>query len=250
MSESILKVKSLEKSFKGDVFVKPKKVLHGVEFSVLKGKTTGFIGVNGAGKTTTIRCVLGFIHPDQGQVEFFNGLKWSEAVQSRLGFLPERPYFYDFLTGLEFLKFHWDLVPNKQFPNFLERAESVLKQVDLLHAKNSRLRTYSKGMLQRIGFAQSILHHPDLLILDEPMSGLDPDGRKIMKDIFKQVADSGTTIFFSSHLLQDMEELCDQLVILDQGRTCYEGSKQSFMQGQTSLEDAFYKLRQKTRGNA
>lgn len=203
---------------------KPKLVLKGLNFSIPKGSLTGFIGVNGAGKTTTIKTLLNFIHPKSGKIEFFGGLGLSQSSRQRIGFMPERPYFYDFLTGQEFLALHWKLHGLSIDRVFFARCDEVLKQVDLERGKNLRLRQFSKGMLQRIGIAQSIMHKPEFLILDEPMSGLDPDGRVLIKSIIRNLHASGTTIFFSSHLLQDMEELCTGLVIIDQGEIIYEGS--------------------------
>jgi len=203
---------------------KSKLVLKGLSFSIPKGSLTGFIGVNGAGKTTTIKALLNFIHPQSGTIEFFGELGLSNTSRQKLGFMPERPYFYDFLTGREFLALHWKLHGLSTDQSFEVRCEEVLKQVDLERGKNLRLRQFSKGMLQRIGIAQSIIHKPEFLILDEPMSGLDPDGRVLIKSIIKDLHTKGTTIFFSSHLLQDMEELCTRLVIIDQGEIIYEGS--------------------------
>ncbi len=241
----ILKVENLVKIFKGDLLTKPQKVLNEISFEVQAKKTTGFIGINGAGKTTTLKCVLGFIFPDSGNVTYFDDQKLTDQVKARIGFLPERPYFYDYLTGREFLDFHWRLVPQSPIKDFASRMEEVLKLVDLFEARNKRLRNYSKGMLQRIGFAQAMFHKPDLLILDEPMSGLDPDGRNMMKEIFKHLASQGTTVFFSSHLLQDMEELCQNIIILDRGKTRYQGTVSSFLSRypENNLEVAFQKLR-------
>lgn len=203
---------------------KTKLVLKGLNFSIPKGSLTGFIGVNGAGKTTTIKALLNFIHPHSGKIEFFGEVGLSHLSRQRIGFMPERPYFYDFLTGKEFLALHWKLHGLKMDQVFSYRCDEVLRQVDLERGKNLRLRQFSKGMLQRIGIAQSIIHKPEFLILDEPMSGLDPDGRVLIKSIIRNLHSSGTTIFFSSHLLQDMEELCTGLVIIDQGEIIYEGS--------------------------
>lgn len=203
---------------------KSKLVLKGLNFSIPKGSLTGFIGVNGAGKTTTIKALLNFIHPQSGKIEFFGDIGLSHLSRQRIGFMPERPYFYDFLTGKEFLALHWKLRGLEIDQVFSYRCDEVLKQVDLERGKNLRLRQFSKGMLQRIGIAQSIIHKPEFLILDEPMSGLDPDGRVLIKSIIRNLHASGTTIFFSSHLLQDMEELCTGLVIIDQGEIIYEGS--------------------------
>ncbi len=218
-----LKVEKLKQELKTPGS-KPKLVLKEISFSIPKGSLTGFIGVNGAGKTTTIKTLLDFIHLKSGKIEFFGEAGLSHQSRQRLGFMPERPYFYDFLTGREFLALHWKLRGNSLDERFESRCNEVLKEVDLERGKNLRLRQYSKGMLQRIGIAQSIIHNPEFLILDEPMSGLDPDGRVLVKNIIKRLHIQGATIFFSSHLLQDMEELCTRLVIIDQGEIIYEGS--------------------------
>lgn len=207
--------------------VKSKLILKGISFAIPSNSLTGFIGVNGAGKTTTIKSVLDFIHPSSGSVEFFGSRGLSESTRKRIGFMPERPYFYDFLTGQEFLALHWQLRGRKIDSTFSKRCDEVLEQVDLARGKNLRLRQFSKGMLQRLGIAQAIIHTPEFLILDEPMSGLDPDGRILVKGIIRDLHRRGTTIFFSSHLLQDMEELCDRLVIIDGGEIIYEGESEA-----------------------
>lgn len=203
---------------------KRKQLLKAISFSVEKGSTTGFVGVNGAGKTTTLKSILGFLRIDSGNIKYFGESDFNANVRSRIGFMPERPYFYEFLTGREFLALHWELQGKTIKKGFEARCDEILKKVDLERGKDLRLRQYSKGMLQRIGIAQAILHNPEFLILDEPMSGLDPDGRRLVKEIMRELARSGTTIFFSSHLLQDMEELCDNIVIVDQGAILYDGS--------------------------
>lgn len=233
-----LKVEKLNKTFRGGLFEKDRHVLQDINFTLTEGETTGFVGSNGAGKTTTIKCLFNFIYPDSGTIEFF-GQKLDSAVKTRIGYLPERPYLYEFLTGMEFLRLHWNLCYGSSQKDFYERATEALRKVDLLEAKDRRLRTYSKGMLQRAGIAQAILTRPDLLILDEPMSGLDPDGRAMVKDILKEEQKRGVTLFFSSHLLQDMEELCSHLVVVNKGKILYEGGLQSFMSEFQSLEKAF-----------
>ena len=237
-----LEVRSLSKSFQVGFFNKKVEILKEVSFSLRSGVTTGFVGVNGSGKTTTLKCVMDFIRPDQGEILFF-GAKMSVDNKMRLGYLPERPYLYDFLTGMEFLRFHWDLWGGEMPERFDERAFATLKRVNLLHAKDKKLRTYSKGMLQRIGIAQAILTEPDLIIFDEPMSGLDPDGRFLVKEILKQERLRGATIFFSSHLLQDMDELCEDLVVLDKGKVLYSGPLTDFRKNQSGLEQAFESFR-------
>jgi ABC-2 type transport system ATP-binding protein len=199
-----------------------KRGLNGVSFNIPRGSLTGFVGVNGAGKTTTIKTMLDFIPKVSGDIKFFDDQTLSAQVRDKIGFLPERPYFYDFLTGKEFLLLHWTLHSKFKGKEFESRCDEVLQLVDLSRGKHVRLRQYSKGMLQRIGIAQSILHRPEFLIWDEPMSGLDPDGRYLVKQIMKTMHQQGTTIFFSSHLLQDMQELCDRLVVIDQGKILFK----------------------------
>ncbi|WP_413558407.1 ABC transporter ATP-binding protein [Bdellovibrio sp. HCB209] len=235
---SVLHVENLNKTFKGGLFEKDRQVLKDITFQLPESQTTGFVGSNGAGKTTTIKCLFDFIRPDSGKIHFF-GSPLDSNSKTRIGYLPERPYLYEFLTGMEFLKLHWNLCYGLSTKDFVERAHEALKKVDLFEAKDRRLRTYSKGMLQRAGIAQAILTRPDLLILDEPMSGLDPDGRAMVKDILREEQKRGATLFFSSHLLQDMEELCSRLVVVNKGKILYEGGLPEFMSEFQSLEKAF-----------
>ncbi|MEN0058251.1 MAG: ABC transporter ATP-binding protein [Bdellovibrio sp.] len=245
---SVLSVKNLHKTFKGGLFEKDRHILQNVTFSLPEGQTSGFVGSNGSGKTTTIKCIFDFIRPDQGEILFF-GKPLSRESRTRVGYLPERPYLYEFLTGMEFLKLHWNLCYGSSLKDFYERALEALKKVNLLEARDRRLRTYSKGMLQRVGIAQAILTKPDLLILDEPMSGLDPDGRALVKDILKEEQKRGVSLFFSSHLLQDMEELCSHLVVINRGQILYDGVLNSFMAEFQSLERAFSVLKSREEKN-
>jgi ABC-2 type transport system ATP-binding protein len=235
---ALLEVKDLCKSFSGQLFEKQKQVLFNVSFKLPEGATSGFVGNNGSGKTTTIKCIFEFIRPDSGQI-LLKGQKMSSEMKARIGYLPERPYLYEFLTGMEFLRLHWNLCHDGRTGNFIEKAHSALKKVDLFEARDKKLRQYSKGMLQRAGLAQAILNDPELLILDEPMSGLDPDGRLMVKDILREQQKKGVNIFFSSHLLQDMEELCQHLVVINFGKIIYDGSLPQFMAEYSSLEVAF-----------
>lgn len=239
---AVLTVEKLNKTFKGGLFEKDRHVLRDVTFSLPEGQTSGFVGSNGSGKTTTIKCLFDFIRPNSGEILFF-GKPLSSESKTRIGYLPERPYLYEFLTGMEFLRLHWNLCYGASLKDFYERAQEALKKVDLLEAKDRRLRTYSKGMLQRVGIAQAILTRPDLLILDEPMSGLDPDGRAMVKDILREEQKRGVSLFFSSHLLQDMEELCSHLVVINRGQILYDGVLSSFMAEFQSLEKAFSVLK-------
>lgn len=239
---SALEVVHLSKSFSGEAFKKPKAVLKDLSFQIRSGKTTGFVGVNGAGKTTTLKCVLGFIRPTSGKIQIL-GEPLSDLTKAKIGFLPERPYYHDFLKAKEFLRFHWEL-GDGDAPQFESRAREVLEKVNLRTVWDSPLRSFSKGMLQRIGVAQALLHQPEILILDEPMSGLDPDGRILIKDIIQEQRQAGKTIFFSSHLLGDMDELCDDLVVIDQGQLIYQGELKSFSKDQ-GVEKSFREMRAK-----
>lgn len=233
----ILEVKNLKKSFRSDFYKPIQQVLKNITFSVEQGQFVGFIGPNGAGKTTSLKCALEFIFPDSGEVLFFNEKLNSEQRQ-KIGFLPERPFFQEFLTGLEFLKLHWTLA-GKDRKSFVQNAEDVLKLVKLDHAKNKKLKEYSKGMLQRIGIAQALITDPELLIFDEPMSGLDPDGRILIKQILKSLKQKQKTILMSSHLLEDVEELCDYLIIVHAGEVVYTGALSEFKQNFKTLEEAY-----------
>lgn len=237
--EKAIEVLNLNKSFKKSVFEKTKQVLKNVSFDVPKNKTTGFVGNNGSGKTTSIKCIFEFIFKDSGEVRFFNQ-SMSPEIRKKIGYLPERPYLYEFLTAEEFLKFHLDL-SKKEIPgqSVDDLINEVLKKVGLVDVKKRTLRSFSKGMLQRAGLAQALIHKPEILILDEPMSGLDPDGRLMVKDILREEKKKGITIFFSSHLLQDMEELCDHLVAIHHGEIIYNSDLKSFMSQYPSLEEAF-----------
>ena len=233
----LLEVKNLKKSFRTDFYKPIQTVLKDISFTVNEGQFVGFIGPNGAGKTTSIKCILEFIFADSGEVLFFNE-KFSLKHREKIGFLPERPFFQEFLTGLEFLKLHWTLAGKSQ-DSFLAAGLSVLEQVKLEHAKNKKLKEYSKGMLQRIGIAQALITKPDFLIFDEPMSGLDPDGRILIKQILKNLKQQNKTILMSSHLLEDVEELCDHIIIVHAGSIVYTGALAAFKSNFATLEEAY-----------
>ena len=239
--QKILEVIDLSKSFDPGLFQKKRQVLNGVSFDVFSGDSCGFVGGNGAGKTTSLKAILGFIRPNHGEIRFWGESLGAKAKQ-KIGYLPERPYFYDFMTATEFLRLHWDLGDALGTQEFLARRNEVLKQVALFDARDLALRSFSKGMLQRVGLAQAILHRPEFLILDEPMSGLDPDGRLLVKELIAEQKKQGTTVFFSSHLLHDMEELCNRLVVIDAGKIIYQGDLKGFQLSDQSLEQAFRRL--------
>ncbi|MBX3021509.1 MAG: ABC transporter ATP-binding protein [Bdellovibrionales bacterium] len=225
---NLLQVEGLTKSYKRGFIPRKTEVLKGLSFSVPAGTVTGFLGANGAGKTTTMRCILGHDYADGGKVDFF-GKPLDVEGRRRIGFLPERPYFYEHLSGVEFLEFYANLSGKWKKADLKARIDQLLKRVDLTFAKDRLLRTYSKGMLQKIGLAQALVHEPELVILDEPMSGLDPDGRMALADIIVETAKKGTAVFFTSHLLHDTERLCERLIVIKGGATIYEGSTDALL---------------------
>lgn len=236
--KNALIVENLNKSFQVSAF-KKKQVLNNITFSIPSGEITGFIGSNGSGKTTSIKCILQFIFPDSGKILFFDHEELSLKVKNKIGFLPERPYIPDYLSVKEFLKMHWNLA--KGGNGFEERSIEVIKKVDLSHALDRPLRAFSKGMQQRAAIAQAILMKPDLIILDEPMTGLDPDGRLIVKEIIKDEQKKGTSIFFSSHLLNDMDELCSYIVMVDKGNLKFQGKIEKFYGNQIEDFELLYR---------
>ena len=176
----VFSVKGLKKSFQKNFYSPKQLVLKGFDFSIKAGAITGFLGANGAGKTTTMKCMLGLVFPDEAEFNYFGEPTLTSATKKKLGFLPERPYFYQYLTGHEFLVFYGSLTGGITKKVLKSRADDLLKKMGLWQARDKALRDYSKGMLQKVGLAQALIHEPELVVLDEPMSGLDPDGRKAM----------------------------------------------------------------------
>jgi ABC-2 type transport system ATP-binding protein len=217
-----LEIKNLKKTFKSNFLIKQYHVLKDINLSVEKGEVYGFLGPNGAGKTTTIKCILGLIFPDAGEITLLGQPANTGESKKKLGFLPEQPYFYDYLTPVELLTFTGMLfgIPR---PQLTKKIQELIHLVGLEGKENIKLRKFSKGMVQRIGLAQTLVHDPELLILDEPFSGLDPIGRKELRDIILSLKEEGKTIFFSSHILQDMELMVDRVGIILAGQTRKEG---------------------------
>jgi len=216
-STVILKTEALRKTFKVGFWGRQVTALEGLDLEVRQGEVFGFLGPNGAGKTTTLKMLMGLIYPTSGQAWLFGKPIGDREAKARLGFLPESPYFYDYLTGTEFLRFYGELF-GLSGPVMKQRIDELLELVGMTHAKDLQLRKFSKGMLQRIGIAQALINDPELVVLDEPMSGLDPIGRKEIRDLILRLKESGKTIFFSSHILHDAEMLCDRVSILVKGR--------------------------------
>ncbi|MBI3627617.1 MAG: ABC transporter ATP-binding protein [Candidatus Sungbacteria bacterium] len=227
----MLEISRVEKAYEG------RNVVDDLSLAIKKGTVFGFLGPNGAGKTTTIKMIVGLSRPDAGTIRLEGRTPQDPAMRAMIGFMPEAPYFYEYLTGLEFLKFCDSL-----FPEIDRKPDAVytktLAEVGILNAANRLIRTYSKGMRQRLGFAQAVIHDPDYIFLDEPLDGLDPIGRRELKEIIKTLKSRGKTIFFNSHILFDTEELCDEIGIIHQGRLLYSGPIGHFTKGK-SLEERF-----------
>lgn len=230
---------SVEKSFPSRTL--RRKVLHGISLSINEGEVFGFIGPNGAGKSTLINTLMGFIRPDGGEV-LIHGLPPS-SPQSRqnIGYLPEGPRFYEKLTAAELLLFG-GRASGMGKEQVRQAMDPLLEKLEILHAKDRPIGTYSKGMKQRIGLALAMIHNPATLILDEPMSGLDPIGRNLLKNIILDLKARGKTIFFSTHILNDVETLCDRIGLIHQGSMLFCGGIEGFQEDGVDFEARFMQL--------
>jgi ABC-2 type transport system ATP-binding protein len=212
-----IEILGLEKTYLVGFWTKrPKRALLPLHLNVQEGEIFGFLGPNGAGKTTTLKLLMGLVFPTAGSARIL-GRDWSEPeVKAQIGFLPEQPYFYDHLTAQELLHYYAQLsgVPAKERSR---RVDATLQRVGLRDVHGVQLRKFSKGMQQRVGIAQAILHNPKLVFFDEPMSGLDPMGRREVRDLMEELKHDGTTVFFSTHILSDAEALCDRVAIIHKG---------------------------------
>ncbi|MSO19804.1 MAG: ABC transporter ATP-binding protein [Acidobacteria bacterium] len=196
---------------------RPRRVLDGLTLSVETGEVFGFLGHNGAGKTTTLKILTSLIAPTEGTASILGSPIGTPETFNQVGYLPENPYFYDYLTPDELLDYFGRFFPMTAAQRH-ERRETVLDQVGLKEFRGTALRKFSKGMLQRIGIAQAVLHDPQIVLLDEPMSGLDPVGRRDVRNLILHLKQQGKTIFFSTHILSDAEALCDRVAILGRGK--------------------------------
>jgi ABC-2 type transport system ATP-binding protein len=235
-NENIIEIKNIVQVFRQGFWLKSIQVLFDVSFSVKKNTILGFVGPNGAGKTTLINLMTGLRSPTSGSIKI-NGFD-STSTEARFcfGYLPERPYFQDFLTGEQFLHFMGTLSKmNKD--KIKENIPKVLEIVGMSHAAKKELKQYSKGMLQRIGIAQAILHDPELVIFDEPMSGLDPLGRKEIRNLIQKLHENGKTVFFTSHIIADVEALSHDVALIQKGKITAFGPTKDFLKDGETLED-------------
>lgn len=242
----ILEIKNLSYVYRGDWLLSKVRALKDVSLDVLSGEAFGFLGQNGAGKTTAIKCILNLIRPSSGEIKIFGESSKNTAARRSIGYLPEQPYFYDHLSVEETVSFYARL--SGVAPNDLAQAVAeVLDLVQIGSRRAHRMRSLSKGLTQRVALAQALVAKPNLLILDEPFSGLDPLGRRQFRELLLALKAQGCTLFMSSHILSDVEQICDRASVLVQGelkgvvsmKELAAGSGQG--QGRT-LEGYFMKL--------
>jgi ABC-2 type transport system ATP-binding protein len=219
---ALLSLQGVSKVFRVGFWGRPVQAVRDVSVTLQAGESMGYLGPNGSGKTTSIKCLLGLIQPSGGQIQLFGRAPSDPMARARVGYLPEAPYFYDYLTPLEVLEYVgklYGMAPRDRS----RRSAELLGRVGLDHAARRPLRGFSKGMLQRVGIAQSLLADPELLVWDEPLSGLDPVGRKEIRELMASLRAEGKSLFFSSHVLTDIEALCDTVCILDRGVAVAQG---------------------------
>jgi len=242
--EAILKIEDLRVEYRSrEIGQGVKQAVKGLNLAVYPGEVFGFLGPNGAGKTTTMNVLLGFVNATSGAAYLFGVDVRQPIARQRIGYLPELTYYYKFLSAEEILRFYGKIfrIPGAQLE---ERIDSILKLVELEHARQRPLRTYYKGMQQRVGLAQALINNPDLLVLDEPTSGLDPIGRMKVRQIIQRLKNEGKTVFFSSHELGEVETICDRVAILNQGELKAEGRVDALVRQYqcANLEQVFLKI--------
>jgi ABC-2 type transport system ATP-binding protein len=221
---SVVEINNLHKDYEVGFWRKRKvRALDGLSLTVNQGEIFGFLGANGAGKTTTLKLLMRLIFPTEGTAKILGHDISEVSMHSRIGYLPENPYFYDYLSALEFLNFCGEIFGLSKAER-TTRAKALLSRVKLDESKwSTQLRKFSKGMLQRVGLAQALVNNPEIVFLDEPMSGLDPIGRREVRDLIAELRVEGKTVFMCSHILSDIEVLCDRVAILRSGRLANVG---------------------------
>ena len=217
MSEVVLRADDLAKTFRLGFFRKRIEAVKQASFEVRRGEIFGYLGPNGSGKTTTLKMLMGLVFPSRGRAEVLGQPVPDRQAKRRLGYLPESPYFYDYLTPEEFLDLVGALFDVKRAERRI-RADRLIERVGLSSARGRPLRKFSKGMLQRIGIAQALMGEPELVVLDEPMTGLDPIGRKEIRDLMLDLKREGRTVLYSTHILPDVEMTCDRVAMIFAGR--------------------------------
>jgi len=241
--DPIVETKNLRVEYKAQIAGTGKKVaVKDLNLSVQAGEVFGFLGPNGAGKTTTMNVLLGFVNATSGAAFLFGVNVREPIARQRIGYLPELTYYYKFLTAEEILRFYARIfgIPRGEAD---KRIDQLLKLVELEHARKRPIKTYSKGMQQRVGLAQALINNPDLLILDEPTSGLDPLGRMKVREIIQRLKNEGKTVLFSSHELGEVETVCDRVAIINQGELKVQGRVTDLLEKyQANLERIFLNL--------
>lgn len=234
----MIRIESVSKQFKEGVRGRKVTALENLSLQVEQGEVFGYLGPNGAGKSTTIKVLINLIFPDAGAATINGRDVRDPETRRQVGYLPENPFFYDYLTAEELLAFG-GRAAGLDRATIRMRREELLSKVDLLDARKRQLRTYSKGMVQRAGLALALIHDPQVVILDEPMSGLDPIGRKMVGDLIVELREAGKTVFFSSHILTDIERLCDRYGVVVGGRLRRVESIEQLLAGGVDLESLF-----------
>jgi len=239
MTVPFISLKDVDKSY--TTGLTRQKIIRTISLSIEKGEVFGFIGPNGAGKSTLINLLMGFIDPDRGQITIDGVSSHRTEARANIGYLPEDPRFYRSLTAQELLSFGGRAsgLPGHETQ---KRIGPILERLELGRVRRRPIHTYSKGMKQRIGLALAMIHDPDIYILDEPMSGLDPLGRNLLKTIILELKTRGKTVFFSTHILNDVEVLCDRIGIIHKGKIRFCGQFQDFAPGKQGFEAAFVDL--------
>ena len=241
--DTILELKNLRVEYRAKNSGQGKKVaVNDLNLKVHAGEVFGFLGPNGAGKTTTMNVLLGFVNATGGAAFLFGVNVREPIARQRIGYLPELTYYYKFLTAEELLRFYARIfgIPADVAD---QRIDQLLQLVELEHARKRPIKTYSKGMQQRVGLAQALINDPDLLILDEPTSGLDPIGRMKVREIIQRLKNEGKTVFFSSHELGEVETICDRVAIINEGQLKVEGSVAELVEKhQSNLEQIFLNI--------
>lgn len=254
-----LAIRDLCVGYKKDIFTPIRQVVHSLDLSVAPGEVVGFLGPNGAGKSSTIKAIMGFLAPASGNVFVFGHSAGTTLAKSKIGYLPEVALYYPFLTPLETLRLYGNL-QGLSGRSLDDEAMELLRRVGLAGKEKLQLKTFSKGMQQRLGIAQALLGSPDLLVLDEVTSGLDPVGRRHLRELLQEIKTGGTTIFFSSHELSEVALLCDRIILLNNGTVVDERPMNDELRGgvTSQLEDYFIRTiedtaentsREATRGN-